>query len=72
MADLSVNLDLLASTAGSLNLLIEEFSNASDAARIAVAAVSQPGSPFDEIRFVLFSDGMLDAFSAALGSRAGE
>jgi O-acetyl-ADP-ribose deacetylase (regulator of RNase III) len=45
---------------------------AEGAARIAVAAVSQPGSPFDEIRFVLFSDGMLDAFSAALGSRAGE
>jgi hypothetical protein len=41
MADLSVNLDLLASTAGSLNLLIEEFSNASGIADSYEAAVGE-------------------------------
>jgi O-acetyl-ADP-ribose deacetylase len=29
-----------------------------DAARVALAAVSRSGSPLDEVRFVLFSDGM--------------
>src|SRR6266851_5079444 len=45
---------------------------ADDAARIAVAAVRKPGPSLDEARFVLFSDEMLAAFSAALESPPGE
>ena len=45
---------------------------AGEAARIAVAAVRQPGPPLDEARFVLFSDQMLAAFSAALESPPAE
>jgi len=45
---------------------------ADDAARIAVAAVRKPGPSLDEARFVLFSDEMLVAFSAALESPPGE
>jgi O-acetyl-ADP-ribose deacetylase (regulator of RNase III) len=44
---------------------------AGDAARIAVTAVRQPGLTLDEARFVLFSDSMLAAFSAAAGSLPG-
>ncbi len=44
---------------------------ADDAARIAVAAVRQSGTPLDEARFVLFSGPMLAAFSAALKAPPG-
>lgn len=45
---------------------------AADAARIAVSAARQPGSQLDEARFVLFSDQLLAAFTAALESAPGE
>ncbi len=45
---------------------------ADDAARVAVAAVRQPGPQLDEVRFVLFSDQLLAAFSAAFESMTGE
>ena len=38
-----------------------------DAARIAVAAVRDAGSQVDQARFVLFTDGVLAAFRAAIG-----
>jgi hypothetical protein len=42
MADLVVDLDLLASTAGSLSMLIEEFSNASKIVTSYQGAVGDP------------------------------
>ena len=42
MADLVVNLDLLESTAGSLSMLIEEFSNASKIVDAHQADVANP------------------------------
>lgn len=45
---------------------------AGDAARIAVTAVRESGPVLDEARFVLFSQGMLAAFSAALERPPGQ
>jgi O-acetyl-ADP-ribose deacetylase (regulator of RNase III) len=41
---------------------------ADDAARIAVSTVRSTQSDVDEVRFVLFSQGMYDEFAAALAN----